>query len=462
MDARRTLEETTRIALDFLERESAGEPDQRLTPEEAARLPLDLPEHGLGAEGLFSRLEEVVKATPHTGGPRFASQLFGGRNLPALAGDQLAVVLNNSMYTYKAAGVHVLIEQLLIERLGSLVGFGHTEGTFTPGGSMSNLVAMLLARDVAEPEIRERGVREELVAYCSEEGHYSIAKNAGLLGIGRDNLRSVACDREGRMDPGALEETIGRDRAAGRQPFLVVATAGSTIRGVYDPLKAIGEVARAEDLWFHIDGAMGGSALLSERHRGLLEGSALADSFTWDAHKLLGVPLLCSAILVSRPGALAGSLHQTADYLFQTEGDEVNPGLRSLQCGRRNDSLKLWSMWQYHGTLGLAERIDRLFRLAEVTAQKVRDHPRLELVQDPVSVTVCLLVTGTDSKAICRYLDEQSILKVSWGQVGDRISIRLALVDPDRTEADIERWLDDIVSAADALASAEWTGGSGA
>src|SRR5690606_15494221 len=131
----------------------------------------------------------------------------------------------------------------------------------------------------------------------SAASHYSIRKAAGLAGLGRDGVRTVPVDAEGRMEPEALARMIEEDRATGVVPVMINATAGTTVLGAFDPLPAIADVAERARVWLHVDAAYGGSILLSPRHRGLLAGCERADSLTWDAHKLLNVPLTCSALL---------------------------------------------------------------------------------------------------------------------------------------------------------------------
>ena len=163
---------------------------------------------------------------------------------------------------------------------------------------------------------------------------------------------------------------------------------------------------------------------------------------------MMGVPLPCSALLLARKGLLARHLNEAADYLFQSEADELNPGTRSLQCGRRNDALKLWAAWQLHGDRGYAERIDRLFELAAHVARRVEADPGLELVMPPQSINVCFEVRGTPSAAICERLDDEGRLLVGHGEAGGRRAIRLVCVNPDLEESDLDAALAEIQRTA--------------
>ena len=281
-----------------------------LQPDTAVRtLSLDLPAQGRALDDVLAALGDVLAATPNTAGGRFWNQLFGGREAAATIADMLASLANNSMYTYKVAGPMVLIENLVLARMAEIAGFAGGEAVLAPGGSLSNLAALLVARNVASPDARGYGLNASTGrVYTSEEAHYSIRKAAMIAGIGREHVQKVAVDRAGRMDPADLDRQLSRDRALGLVPIQVVATAGTTVRGAFDPIDALADVCATHGVWLHVDGAFGGSMLLSAQTRGLLAGLDRADSFVWDAHKLMGVPLLCSAVFVRERGLLTTHL----------------------------------------------------------------------------------------------------------------------------------------------------------
>ena len=361
----------------------------------------------------------------------------------------LTAVPNVSMYTFKAAGAQILVERALLGHMAAHAGFADAEGCFTPGGSIANLVALLLARNAAAPESRDRGLGDrELVVYTSAEAHYSIPKNAGIVGIGRDRVRRVPVDGDGRMEVAALARLLDEDRARGATPALVNATAGTTVRGAFDPIRAIAAIAEAHGAWLHVDGALGGSLVLCPSRRALIDGIELADSFSWNPHKMMGVPLQCSVLLVSRRGALSASLDETADYLFQAHGDDLNPGHRSIQCGRRNDALKLWAAWLRLGDRGWDERIRRQLALAARAAEKIQADPELDLLEPPPSINVCFEVRGRSSEAVCALLDREGRLKIGHGLVGGRRALRLVCVNPDFEDHDLDAILAEIKSAA--------------
>ena len=442
------LDAVQRLAGKMLERE--GRLPQRAPGELSPRLALAAT--GRRFDEVVAALDEIMTLTPSSASPLFFNQLFAGRDPAAVMAEMLTPLANTSMYTFKVAGPQVLIEREVLGRMVAAAGFADGEGSFFPGGSISNLTAMVVARNRAVSSARDDGLSgERLTVYTSELGHYSIPKNAGLLGIGRRNVRTVPADESGRMRVDALRRMLTEDRGSGRVPVMINATAGTTVLGAFDPIRAIAEVAEEHGVWLHVDGALGASVLLCERHRALMVGTERADSLTWNAHKMMGVPLVCSALLLRRPGLLADSLSESAEYLFQADEDELNPGTRSIQCGRRNDALKVWAAWFHHGDVGYDRRIARLFELARHAAALVVADPDMELVLQPESINVCFEVRGRSSAAICARLDAEARLKIGHGVANGRRAIRLVCIDPDLDEERIVAALAEIKAVARVL-----------
>lgn len=455
-------DERLRRTFELLQAHLRREIEEPVAPVESAddllaRLDLKVGEP-VDDERLFAALDALVAATPRTTTRRFFNQLFSGRDDFGVIGELIASFLNSSMYTFKAAGPQVILEQEITRRMAGLVGFDQGEGLFVPGGSLSNMVGMILARNAHRPDGRNAGFHgPPMTLYASRQSHYSLPKNAGMMGLGRDHVRKIEADSEGRMRPDALRRRIQEDRDAGFDPFLVVATAGTTVLGAFDPIDEIADVAQEFGLRLHVDGALGGSVSLSERHRGLLAGSERADSFTWNAHKMLGVPLAASVILTRKRGELHGSFDEHASYLFQDAASHYEHGTMSIQCGRRNDALKFWASWKSHGDAGLAARVDHLFDLARYAADRVRSEDALVLSKAPSSVTVCFEVRGKSSEDVCERLRLEGRDLVGYGVVDDRRVIRLALVNGAMDEKDVDAFFDDVLTVAAHSAHADNT-----
>lgn len=460
-DARSTFTEILRITDAYLSQEVDLTPKAPLSADVALeKLQIAIPEQGVGQDEATRRLLSVVMATPTTSGPRFVNQLFAGRDPLATGAEMITALLNTSMYTYKAAGPQVLVEREVMERMLKTAGMPGGGGMFAPGGSMSNLAAMIAGRNETAGLAHGEGFDGRTsTLYISTEAHYSVRKNAMMIGLGRDNLRGIEVDDQGRMKPEALAEQIARDRADGLTPLMIVATSGTTVMGAFDPLEPLADIAGREGLWLHVDGAYGGSALMHPEHRAKLAGLERADSFTWDAHKIMGVPLTCSVALTKDPSLMQKHFDENAEYLFQDQFDEdqgwMNPGIRSLQCGRRNDALKLWAIWQALGDRGFADRIQTLAGLAAYSASLAEEHPGMRLCVDPQWMSVCFEVVGKPSDLICKRLGDSGKLKVGHGVVAGRRIIRLITANPEHTTEDIDRMFSDILETAAGIPDGE-------
>ena len=402
------------------------------------RLDLKLQKDGISADELEAALKDLIFTTPRTATNAFFNQLFGGRQERAILGDLLSVILNNSMYTYKAAGPQIGVEKAVLREVCDMIGWDKTsDGTLAPGGSMTNFMGMLMARDAYNETTRYAGVHQKMTVYTSAESHYSIPKNAAFAGIGRDNVRKIATDAKGRMDMAALRGAIKTDLESGLHPVLINCTAGTTVLGAFDDIRAASRIAKAFNIWLHVDGAYCGSVLFSGRYKHLIDGVELVDSFTLNAHKMLGTPLGCSLILVKDKKHLHDSFSNDASYLYQTDHDEFNLGKMSLQCGRRNDALKLWVLWKSLGTSGLERLVDKQFELADVARDYVRQHPDYADHSVDESVSVCFNYKNIPAKEICTQLYEQSELLVGYGSFKVDRFIRLVTINAGNETEDI-------------------------
>jgi len=401
-------------------------------------LDLRLGDDGLADEELYEALEKVVMTTPRTATNLFFNQLFGGRNSKAVLGDLMAVMLNNSMYTYKVAGPMVGVEKEILRNVCSQIGYGdHADGTLAPGGSMSNFMAMVMARDHYKGTVRQEGVQDKMIIYTSANCHYSIAKNASLMGVGRAQVRAIETNSEGLMNVEALDAQIAIDKAEGFHPFFVNATAGTTVLGAFDPVNEIADVCEKYGLWLHVDGAYCGAVIFSEKYKYLVKGLERSNSFSLNAHKMLGTPLTCSIIVTQDRKHLVESFSSDASYLYQTDGDEFNLGKTSLQCGRRNDALKLWTLWKSVGTKGLAAMVDHQFYLADVARNYVRNHPDYTFYSFDDSISVCFNYKGISPQQLCTALYEEAAIMVGYGSFKNEDFIRFITINATNGEADI-------------------------
>ncbi len=399
---------------------------------------LSLDQTGIIDDDFKTLLSEILVATPKTATNLFFNQLFGGRQSKAVLGDLLAVLLNNSMYTYKVAGPQVGIEQEIIRQSCNLVGYGaKSNGTFPTGGSMSNYMALIMGRDAKDPNCRLNGITKPLIIYTSKESHYSNSKNASFAGIGRNNIRYIETDDKGRLDPVKLEAQILEDINNGGIPTYINVTAGTTVLGAFDPIDKIADITEKYNIWLHVDGAYCGSVIFSDKYKHLIKGVERSDSFSYNAHKMLGTPLTCSIILVKDKKHLYDSFSNDADYLYQTDGDDFNLGKTSFQCGRRNDALKFWTLWKSVGTEGLKKIVDQQFYLANVALEYIRSNPDYTLYSFDNSIGVCFNYKNIDPVALCTALYKKQETVVGFGSFKEDTFVRFVTINANNSKDDI-------------------------
>ena len=409
------------------------------------RIDLKLEDKPAVSEEFTSNLRKLVLATPKSSSKLFFNQLFGGRHSKAILGDLLAVLLNNSMATYKISGPQVGVEKEILKKVSSLIGYSdNSGGTFPTGGSMSNFMSLIIARDKKNLEIRNKGIRQEFIMYSSENSHYSIAKNASFSGIGRDNVRYVKSDNRGCLDYKVLKQTIIDDLSKGYIPFYVNATAGTTVLGAFDDIEKISRICKEFNLWLHVDGAWGGAVLFSENYKYLIKGVEYSDSFCFNAHKTLGVPLSSSVFLVANKADLYNSFSNQASYLYQTHNEEYNLGQTSFECGRRNNSLKLWTMWKAIGTKGIANIINYQFNLAKYAREYVKNSSQYKLYSFEDSLSICFNYKQYDPVDLCTKLYEFNKLMIGFGYFGSQSFIRLVIINSSNTQKEIKEFFEII------------------
>lgn len=254
------------------------------------------------------------------------------------------------------AGAATDIERQAIAWLGEFLGYNNAQGFFTSGGTISNLTALVAAREQALPNSRSTGMGSNTLAlYCSAEAHYSVKRAAEVLGIGGNNVRSIDIDSQRRMNPAALAQSIDTDRKAGIIPMAVVATAGTTLTGAVDAIDQIADVCG--DIWLHVDGAYGLPAAATKSAGPLFTGLNRADSISIDAHKWLFVPKACSALLVKNTGLLAQAFSHNEAYIPHEHGD-TNAVDITLEYSRPLRALKLWLAFKVHGAQSVRDALE--------------------------------------------------------------------------------------------------------
>ena len=309
---------------------------------------------------------------------------YVGHQVPApvpLAGlfDAVGSVTNQVMAVYEMGPWATAVEQALIQELGATIGWAPDTfaGAVTHGGSLANLTALLTARNVTLGDVWERGLtgdRPQPVLVTHADAHYSVARAAGILGLGSRQIRHVGLDELGRMDPQQLDDQLTLLRAQDQPIVAVSACSCATPTGAFDPLEEIAAVCRRHGVWLHVDAAHGGAALLSERHRHLVAGLEQADSVTWDAHKMLFVPALCTFVFYRDKSRGFEAFRQDAPYLFDPAAPglaDYDSGIRTVECTKRAATFGLWGVWSLFGRQLFTDMVDVTFDLGRTLYEKL-------------------------------------------------------------------------------------------
>ncbi|KAM5380080.1 hypothetical protein ACJZ2D_003727 [Fusarium nematophilum] len=309
--------------------------------------------------------------------PRFMGLIPSPTSPVAWLGDIVASAFNALGASKLQASGPVVIEKTLIEWLASRVGFPATAGGLcVSGGSMANLMGIVLARDHCVPH----GEQHRAVAYLSDQTHYSVAKALRLLGFDKQQIRRLPADDAFQLDPTRLSQAIEHDRKDSLIPFLVVGTCGTTNTGAIDPLRQISEICERERIWLHVDGAFGASAALSATRHSAVEELKFADSMSWDAHKWLFQTYSCGLLLAKDRSNLVRSFANEGDYLRDGVAieDEDIPNFwnYSMELTRpASRAMKLWFTLRVLGVDRVGKMLDHGFDLAERAEQELRKLP---------------------------------------------------------------------------------------
>ena len=416
---------------------------------------------------LCRRAQELIETSIHLQHPGYIGHQVGAPLPAASLAELLAGVLNQSMAVREMSPSATPIERQTVRWLCSLVGWGQeADGVFTNGGSLGNLTALLVARNHAtRGEAWEKGVRSgpPLALLVSEHAHYSVGRAAGILGLGQENVLHVPMDRQFRMDPAALTECCHTAAAQGKKVVAVVASAGTTATGSFDPLREIGEYCRAQGVWFHVDGAHGASVLLSPPYRLLADGIELADSVVWDAHKMLFMPGLATALLFREAAHGYEAFTQEASYLFGQQALPANDlALRTVECTRQMQAWKLWISFQLYGARGLGALVTQKLDLARDFAAQIKAQPDFELLTEPMCNILCFRhIPGgarRDAMSVEMLNDHQAKVRqrvLASGKfflvqtlIGEALYLRCTLMNAQTSGQDLERLLELIRKCA--------------
>jgi len=367
----------------------------------AARFDEPLPLEGASLESVVGRLrDEVLADCNRLTHPRAVGHQVSAPLPAAIWTESIIGALNQSVAVAEMSPTATVLEHRVIRWMCDLVGYqAGAGGTLTSGGTEATFTALLAARAAAIPDVWTNGVgANPPVVICGVHTHYAVSRAVGELGIGMRNV-IVVPTRDWAMNTDALAEVLDRLDDDGRPVMAVVATAGTTATGSFDDLQTIGALCDAHGVWLHVDAAHGGSALLSQRHRSRLRGIEHARSIAWDPHKMMLLPLAAGLLLVRDERVLESAFSQRAPYLFHGgDGERVwDQGVRSFQCSRRADVIKLWVALQRYGANGIGALYDRLCDVTMAMHDMLVAHPSFAVLHVPTSNILCFRYVGDGS-----------------------------------------------------------------
>ena len=374
--------------------------------------------------------------------PRYFGLFNPSVTLASVVADALVAMYNPQLANWRTSPAGNEIERHTLGWLAAKFGLPPTSiATFTSGGTEANLSAAVVALTRAFPEYGEHGLRHLNATpsiYLTEETHHSFSKIAHMTGLGRRSLRMIPTNRDLKMDLDALRRQVSEDRTHGYAPFMVVGTGGTTAAGVIDPLPELGRLCREAGLWFHVDAAWGGSAVLSPMLKPYLAGIEAADSITCDAHKWLSVSMGCGMFFCRHPETVAEAFRADVSYMpGKKVGPVFDPFTNSAQWSRRFIGLKLFMALAQNGEAGYSDMIEHQTRMGDVLRGALKASGWRVVNSTPLPL-VCFTREGLVPSQFLAQLHQRQIAWMSEAQLGDTPVVRACITSFRTTESDID------------------------
>lgn len=377
--------------------------------------------------------------------------------------DAIGTITNQVMAVYEMGPWATAIERALIQRLGLQCGLspGEFSGLITSGGSLANLTALLTARNVVFGTSWQEGVAalpHPPVLLVQQDAHYCIARSAGILGLGTNQVIRIPLDDQRRMCPQQLARQLADCAAHGIPVMAVVACACATPIGAFDPLEAIADLCERYNVWMHVDAAHGAAAAFSDKYRALVAGLNRADSFIADAHKMMHVPALCAFVFYRQSIHRFAAFQQDAPYLFDPSAPgmaEYDCGLMTLECTKRAAAYGLWGVWCAYGPQVFADLIDVTFDLADEVWQDLQEQPDFQAPYRPQCNIVVFRYTPAEIEAsqwnelnreLRRQLIESGTFYISQTTIDGVAYLRMTIINPLTTRATVQSLLQQLRS----------------
>ncbi|MGP8307629.1 pyridoxal phosphate-dependent class III aminotransferase [Vibrio sp. YIC-376] len=405
--------------------------------------------------------ELVAKNSIFTQHPDCIAHLHTPPLMPAIAAETMIAALNQSMDSWDQSSSATYVEQKVVNWLCDKYELGEkADGIFTSGGTQSNQMGLMLARDwiadkLSSHSIQKLGLPEyadKLRIVCSKKSHFTVQKSASWMGLGEKAVMTVDANSDGTMDVTKLDEVLTQAKAEGLIPFAIVGTAGTTDHGAIDDLDFIADMAAKHDMWMHVDGAYGGALILSS-HKPRLKGVERAQSISVDFHKLFYQTISCGALLVNDKSNLKFLLHH-ADYLNREHDELPNLVDKSIATTKRFDALKVFMTMQNVGPKALGDMYDHLLAQTLEVADMVRNNDHFELLAEPSLSTVLFRATHDSAdldelnKALRLEALTRGVAVLGETIVDGKTALKLTILNPCLTASDFESLFSKIQTLA--------------
>ncbi len=428
-------------------------------------LPESAPEKGNSMDEMMRDLEEIIMpGITHWQSPNFFAYFNANTSFPSILGDLISSGLGVQGMIWATSPAATELETRVLDWLADLMQMPENFKSTSSGGgviqdtaSTAALTALIAARERATNyQSNERGIHEKLVAYMSSQTHSSIEKGIKITGIGNANIRAIGVDEDFAMCPELLQKQIETDKANGFTPFFICGSVGTTSSTAIDPIRKIGEVAKAENCWYHIDAASLGTAMICPEFRHFIDGVELADSYAFNPHKWMFTNFDCSVFWVANRKELINTFSILPEYLRNkaTESGEVFDYRDwHIQLGRRFRALKLWFVIRHYGIEGLQHHIREHVRLAQELKNWIVESADFELVVEPLMNLVSFrLKAGNDlNMKLMNTINESGKIYFTHTRLNDQVVLRMNIGQTNLEERHVKNAWELIQEAARSL-----------
>ena len=407
------------------------------------RLPATAPERGESMDVILEDFERsIVPAVTHWNHPRFLAYFATSASYPGILGEMLTAALNTQGMVWKSGPAQTELEQVTLDWLRQWMGLAPDFfGIIHDTASTATMHAIAAAREMADPDSRTRGPSRDLVMYTSEQAHSSVEKGGITLGVGQENIRKIPVDEAFRMRVDVLRNAMESDRLAGRKPFCVIPTVGTTSTSSIDPVPQIAALAEEYGAWLHVDAAYGGAAAVVPELRGILDGAERAHSLVVNPHKWLFTPIDLSAFYTRKPEILRRAFSLVPEYLRTAEDPRaVNYMDYGVPLGRRFRALKLWFVMRHYGHEGISAIIRTHIGYAQKLAGLIRADPDFEVAAPTPFSLVCFRYRGSDedNRKLLEKINASGKAFLSHTVLNGQLVLRLAIGNIGTTWEDLD------------------------